>query len=357
MAGEFERVLRQRGATLETFQGVLLPSHFGDVEREWRAAREGGAVFAGGFRSAVVASGEDRVSFLQGMLSNDVKALMPGQGLEAALLDQQGKIVTDLRVYAEADRLWLDVVAWRRAALCEALSRFIVADDVELISSDDGVPLLAVEGPLARAIVMEALGIQELPRAPFSHASATFESAPVRLVAVSEVSGDGVLILGPAPSAPALFDACLEAGGTAAGMQALDALRIEAGLPWAGIDMDETVLVMETNRQSALSFSKGCYLGQEVVERIAARGHVNRHLRGLLIDGEVLPAPRAPLLSGDRGVGYVTSAVRSPWLQRPIALAMVQRAHADPGTRVEIEHADVRIRATVSDLPFTESRA
>ena len=132
-------------------------------------------------------------------------------------------------------------------------------------------------------------------------------------------------------------------------------LRVEAGVPWAGIDMDETVLMMETGRESALSFTKGCYLGQEVVERIAARGHVNRHLMGLMIDGEVVPAPRARLMADDRAVGYVTSAVRSQWLERPIALAMVQRTHATPGARVEVESGGTGIPATVSTLPFTAS--
>jgi glycine cleavage system aminomethyltransferase T len=193
MTSDFERTLRDRGAVLEPFQGVLLPTHFGDVGREWRAAREGGAVFAAGFRSHLIATGEDRAVFLQGMLSNDVKALGAGQGVYAALLDQQGKIVSDLRVYAEADRLRLDIVAWRCAAVREALERFIVADDVELATPDDAMPLLGIEGPLARAIAAEALGIGDLPQAPYAHTRAIFESAPVLAVTVSEVDGSGVL--------------------------------------------------------------------------------------------------------------------------------------------------------------------
>jgi folate-binding protein YgfZ len=355
MTPDFERILRDRGAVLEPFQGVVLPSCFGDIGREWRAAREGGAVFAAGFRSHLIASGEDRAVFLQGMLSNDVKALGPGQGVYAALLDQQGKIVSDLRVYAEADRLRLDIVSWRCAAVREALERFIVADDVELATPDDEMPLLGIEGPFAHAIAAEALGLGDLPRTPYAHARTTFESAPVLAVTVSEVDGSGVLVCGPPRCAGPLFDACIEAGARPLGMQALDVLRVEAGVPWAGIDMDETVLMMETGRESALSFTKGCYLGQEVVERIAARGHVNRHLMGLLIDGATVPVPRDRLVADGRAVGYVTSAVRSQWLERPIALAMVQRTHTTPGARVEVKSGGTGIRATVSALPFTAS--
>jgi folate-binding protein YgfZ len=353
MTDEFERALRARGAVLEGFQGLTLPAHFGDVGREWRAAREGGAVFAAGFRTLVAATGEDRVSFLQGMLSNDVKGLAAGQGTYAAMLDQQGKVVSDLRLYVEADRMLLDVVAWRRPALQAALERFIVADDVELAPPADQAALLGLEGPLARAIAAEALGVGELPPAPYGHLRAAFGGAPVLAIAASEVDGDGVLVCGPPDAAAPLFDACVEAGARPLGMQALNVLRVEAGVPWAGVDMDESVLIMETGRQAAISFSKGCYLGQEVVERIAARGHVNRHLAGVVLDGDRPPAAGAKLLADGHEVGYVTSAVRSEALGRVIALAMIHCKHTAPGERLAVDSDGAALAATVSALPFT----
>lgn len=355
MTSEFERALRDRGAVLEAFQGLTLPAHFGDTAREWRAAREGGAVFAAGFRAHLAATGEDRVAFLQGMLTNDVKALAPGQGAYAAILDLQGKVVSDLRVYAQAERMLLDFVAWRCATAREALERFIVADDVELAPGDDESPLIGLEGPLARAIAAEALGVSGLPEAPYGHTGTAFQGEPVLVIATSEIDADGVLLCGPPRCGLPLFDACVEAGAHPIGMQALNALRIEAGVPWAGIDMDETVLLMETGRRSAISFTKGCYLGQEVIERIAARGHVNRHLMGVVLDGDVLPAPRARLLVDGRAVGYVTSAVRSPWLDRTIGLALVHRTHAVAGERVGVESGDAVLPATIAALPFTAS--
>jgi len=356
MESDFERALRAHGAVFETVQGLQLPAHFGDVGREWRAAREGAAVFAAGFRSLIAAIGEDRVTFLQGMLTNDVKALAAGQGVYAAFLNQQGRLVSDLRVYAQTERLLLDVLAWRRAALMEALSRFIVADDVELTPVDEE-PLIGVEGPLARAVVAEALGVTDLPQTPYAHQRLTFEGAALLVIAASEVDGSGLLLCGPASTGPALLDACIEAGARPLGMRALDILRVEAGVPWPGVDTDDSTLIMETGRQAAISFTKGCYLGQEVVERVAARGHVNRQISGLVLDGEQLPPAGARVLADAREVGYVTSAVRSEALRAVIALAMIQIKHAPLGERVDVDMDGVRTTATVSALPFSPGDA
>ena len=351
MASELESALRAHGAVLESFQGVALPAHFGDPGREWRAASAGAGVFAAGFRGLIAAVGADRIAFLQGMLSNDVKALSPGHGLYAAFLTQQGKVVSDLRVYAQADRLLLDVLIWRRPTLTEGLERYIVADDVELTTPEDE-PLIGLEGPFARAIAGEALGISELPGTTFDHVGTVFEGAPVSVIAASETDRQGILVCGPARCAAALFDACIEAGAQPLGMQTLNVLRVEAGVPWAGLDMDDSTLLMETGRSAAISFTKGCYLGQEVVERISARGHVNRQLAGVVVEGDALPAVGARLLADGHEVGYVTSAVRSEALQRPIALAIIQKKHAAPGARVVVDTDAGAVAATVSALPF-----
>jgi folate-binding protein YgfZ len=353
MTSDLERALRARGAVFESFHGLTLPAHFGDAAREWRAASAGAAVFVAELRTFIAASGEDRISFLQGMLSNDVKALPTGQGLCAAFLTQQGKVVSDMRVYALEDQILLDVLAWRRAALQEGLERFIVADDVELTTSALQ-PLLGIEGPQARAVVGEVLGVTDLPTLPYSHTRVTFEGAPLLVVSASEAERSGLLLCGAPESAPALFAACVEAGAQPLGTQALDELRIEAGVPWVGVDMDETTLIMETGRTAAISFTKGCYLGQEVVERISARGHVNRQLAGLIIEGDAVPAASARLLADGHEVGYVTSAARSQGLGRVVGLAMIQSKHATPGDRVVVESGAGKTAATVSALPFPE---
>jgi folate-binding protein YgfZ len=244
------------------------------------------------------------------------------------------------------------VVAWQAAAVRAHLERFLVADDVELEQPADEQPLLSLAGPLANAIAAEALGVPALPPQPFDHARLTFQSLPVRVIVASECDGTGVLLCGPAAAAAGLFDACCEAGARPLGMTALDTLRVEAGVPWAGVDMDDSVLLQETGRDAAISFSKGCYLGQEVVERIAARGHVNRHLAGVRCAGERIPAPRTPLIADGRDVGYVTSGVRAGTAGRPIALALINRKFIEPGQSLLIGSGAEAIAAVVSRLPF-----
>jgi folate-binding protein YgfZ len=348
MADEFEEALRARGAVVAAVHGVPVPLAFGDPAREWRAMREGAAVVAGTFRRVLAVRGDDRVAFLQGMLSNDVNALQPGQGTYAALLTQQGRVVSDLRVYAEADRMLLDTVAWREDAVRDALERFIVADDVELAAAAEQ-PLVGVLGPLAAAVAGEALGTTDLPRRPYEHTWISCEGARVLTVAVRECGVEALLFCTTPAGGAALLAACIEAGAQPAGMTAIETVRIERGVPWAGVDMDESTLLMETGCDEAISFTKGCYLGQEVVERIAARGHVNRRLVGVAFDADDPPPAATPLLAEGHEVGYVTSAVRSPAVGRAIALAMMQRKHTAAGGSVE---TPAGIAGTITPLPF-----
>ena len=345
---------RARGATLGEFHGVLLAASYGDVEREWRAAREGAVVFDASFRSSAMATGSDRVAFLHGMLSNDVKSLREGQGLYAAMLTQSGKVVADARVYAEADRIALDAFVWSLDDLLAALEHHLVADDVELTRPADDVPLLGVEGPFARAVLAEALGL-ELPGQPFAHAPVAFQARSLRVACVSEIGGEGFLVRGDPAAALPLFDACREAGAVPIGTTALDVLRVEQGVPWPKVDMDENVLIMEAGLDRAISFTKGCYLGQEVVERVAARGHVNRKLVGLVIEGETAPAHGAAVRSGDSEAGMVTSAVRSFAVGRPIALAIVHRKFLEPPARFAVEVGGRPVAAVAAELPFAAS--
>ena len=325
---------------------------FDDPAREWRTAREGCAVFVASFRRFLAVTGPDRLSFLHGMLSNDVKGLGPGHGIHAMLLNEMGKVVSDLRAYEERERFLLDTLACRTDEVRAGLERFLIADEVELTVLKDDIPLLGLEGPLAGAVAAEVLGVERSTADPLTHRSMAFQGQPLRVIVASEIRGSGVLFAGePALAAP-LLDACCEAGARALGMDALNVLRLEAGVPWAGVDMDESVLVIEAGLDHALSFSKGCYLGQEVVERIMARGHVNRRLVGVIVDGPDVPAAGATVHVGDRDVGYVTSAARSIALDRTIALGMVHRKHAAPGEHVGVKVGATSVSAVVSDLPF-----
>lgn len=315
---------------------------------QWKALTEGCAAFPLRRRFWRV-TGEDRVNFLQGMLTNDVRSLEPGCGMAAAHLDRNGKIITDLRVYADKDEILLDVPAGRAEALREALERFLVADDVEIAPADEQ-PLAGLEGARAAELLARVFGAQP-PVQRFAHSTARLAGTAYRLIAASEVGRKGFVVAGPENASEYCLSVLRAAGAVSASGEVLEILRVESGVPRYGVDMTEDNLVMEVGLADAISFTKGCYLGQEVVERIAARGHVNRRLCGLLVDGDVLPAPGTVLRAGGREAGHVTSAVRSIALDRVIALGYVRRDHWDPGTALDAGGA----RATVTALPFVRT--
>lgn len=319
---------------------------------EYRAARDGCAMWRADFRRLVTASGEDRVTFLHGMLSNDVKALRAGGGTYAALLTQQGKIVSDVRVYADDDRLLLDVPADRTDAVKTALEKFIVADDVELTVRDDEHPLVGLTGASSTAVLGRALGTALPPRASLAHRTYAFAGSTLRVVAVDEVDGPGYLVCGLPALADELWPALRNAGAEPIAMATLNILRIEAGVPWYGVDMDEDTLLMETNLDRAVSFTKGCYLGQEVVERVSARGKVNKKLTGVRVEGDTVPAAGTLLRATGRDIGRITSTVRSPALGQVIALAYVHRDFLEPGTTIAVALPTGEANAEVTNLPF-----
>lgn len=337
------------GAVFASYFDVELPAHFSGAEPEWAAARKSGAVLDAGFRSLLRATGSERADFLQGMLTNEIAKLKPGNGTHAAYLTVQGRIVADMRVYILDDEIWLDLPAQRRALVKETLERYIVADDVELIDDDAVVPLLSLEGPASRQIAAGVLGTDLSSLQPLSHIEHPCEGETLRIAAVSHTGENGFLILGPSRAAEPLWERCLAAGAVPVGMEALDVLRVEAGIPWCDRDMDESTLAPEVGLESAISYGKGCYLGQEVVERVAARGQVQRKLVGLVCDGGIAPAAAAKLQRDGEDVGEITSAVSSVARRSVVALAYVRRSSWDAGTRVEVEGA---AGATVSTLPF-----
>jgi len=311
-------VAEMRHEAAQTAWGIA--ADFGDARAEWHAARTACAVAEAPFRVRIAARGEDRQSFLQGMLSNDVKSLAAGRGLHAAFITDTAEVVNDLRVFAEENRMLLDCPAWRREALVSGLERYLVADDVELEIHDDEQPLLVLEGPSSADVLRAALATDAaLPDEPYAHLRVN----GLHVAAASEVGGVGLLITGPAERRESLLAACRAAGAVRIGARALTALRLEAGVPWAGVDMDEDVLVMEMELTDALSFTKGCYLGQETVERVAARGHVNRRRSAFVLEGDVQPSLPAAVLAGDKEVGRVTSAGHSFLLERQIGLGLL----------------------------------
>ena len=337
-------------------RGIELPERFTDPVEEYQAVREKAGLIDLSFRVQVRMTGEDRISFLQGMISNDVKALQPGTGCAATLLTEQGRIVADLRVYALDNALLLDVDARVREKMIEALSRFIIADDVEMEDLSEQQVTFAVQGPTAAQILATA-GLSLSLDKPFQHQEVKLAGITARVIRVSDTGEEGYEVLAPVEHAEQCWTALLHAGEPLGlrpvGLAALQMLRVEAGIPWYGLDMDEGRIVLEVGLEHAISFKKGCYLGQEVVERATARGHVNRKLSGLLLHGNTLPENGTKLFHGTQEVGWVTSAVQSPRFGHPIALGYVRREHLTPGTQLRIDSHGTPMIAEVATLPFS----
>ncbi len=298
------------------------------IEDELAAATSGCAIFTLNHRTLIEATGDDRAEFMQGMLSNDIKQLQEWQGCEAAFLTDSGKVVATPRVHCRADRLLLDCLVWRADILVTGLNKFLVADDVELGVAQDIAPLVSLEGPKAVELADRVFGGDHKGLASGSAVKAELGGVAVEVVRFSEIGGDGLTVFGPSESRQATVDACRTAGATVAGLDALQILRVEAGIAWAGVDMGEDTLLMEIGLDNAISRTKGCYLGQEVVERVSSRGQVQRTLQGFLIDaaiGSLEPLPMDVKTAAGATVGRVTSAVESSRLGGTLALGLLHR--------------------------------
>jgi len=351
MSVPLEAVQKAAGAAFAAFAGGELPARFRDLQHEWAAVRQRCGVFDARFRALLAMTGSDRITFLQGMVSNDVARLGEGEGTYAAVLTQQGKVVSDLRIYVLADETWLDVPAARAAAVRESLERYIVADDVEFRDDHAWAPLVGLEGPQADRILVAVTGEAVPGLRAFAHRVQTFDGTQVRVVATTHAGEQGYLLFGNPEVGGKLWEHCCAAGAEPVGMEALDVLRIEAGIPWHGHDMDDTTLIGEVGLAAAISFTKGCYLGQEVVERVAARGQVQRKLVGFLCDGQAVPPAGTKLMAEGKEVGWITSAARSPARGATIALGYVRREWWEVGSEVRLgtgENAMARVVA----LPF-----
>ncbi|MEO6028441.1 MAG: glycine cleavage T C-terminal barrel domain-containing protein [Candidatus Binatia bacterium] len=339
-----------RGATLVEVEGVSTAARFGDPAAEYTALRTRAGVVDWAWCSRLHMTGTDRASFLQGMLSNEVTKLAVGKGCPALLLSEQGKVIADVMVLAGNDEI---VLAGSTASLVAgraALERFIVADDVEIVADDDAAHVFAVLGPEA-AQVVERVGLQP-PLAPYDHLHAELSGADVHLARVPGPAAGGFVLHVPVAAAATVWAALVDAGAAApVGYEAFEVLRIESGMPWHGRDVTADTLALEAPYEAAISFRKGCYLGQEVMERVTARGHVNRKLVGLALAGDVVPPSGVRVFAGDRDVGWVTSAAWSWRLGHGVALAYVRREHLEPGTTLVIGDPSGVAAADAAEIP------
>lgn len=293
-------------------------------------------------RTFLAVRGDDRTTFLQGMLSNDVAGLRAGEGNYALLLTDQARVVAELRALACEEEIWLDLARARAPAVRAALERYVVADDVEIEERPGAA--LAVRGAGAAAAVARAAALPALADlAECGHARAAIGGEEVIIERTRDVGVDGFLLRSAEEAALAAVEAALlEAGVEAVAPAAVEAERLRAGLAREGVDFDEGTLAAEVpSLGRAISFHKGCYLGQEVLERVAARGRARWLVVGIESEGE-LRAGAAVRRHGAE-VGRVSSAATVP-PGRAVAMARLRAEAAEPGTVLEVAGSPARVR-------------
>lgn len=311
------------------------------------------------FRGRICLTGADRIRFLHGQVTNDIKRLAAGSGCYAVLVNAKGKMESDLNIYNLADELLLDFEPGFSERVTQRLEKFIVADDVQVVEVAPHYGLLSVQGPQAEAALRRVGRFAELPQHEFQFVQLKDATlGELYICNQPRLRSVGFDLFVPVESQEKAFEQLLagvrDVGGGPCGWEALDLTRIEVSVPRFGADMSEANLPQECGIESrAVSYTKGCYIGQEVLNRIHTMGHVNRQLCGLrMADAATLPAHGDKLFHEDREVGYVTSTVKSPQLRANIALGFVRRESAQPGTSLVLRGQGGELQATVCELPF-----
>jgi folate-binding protein YgfZ len=325
------------------------------LDAEVRAARAGVALASAEPYALAEIAGEDRREFLQNQFPADLAPLASGEGVYTAYLDRKGRITHDLLVLDLGDRFWILSPRDRLRSLLDKLEDHHFRERVTVEDRSAGLAVLELHGPGMVELLARAGG-SPIPPRPFGHAELRVGGIPVRVVADPWTGAPGGHLVLPRGDLARVEDALEEAGGETGivriGEDALEVLRIEGGRPRYGADMDEGTLLPELGMPGMVSYEKGCYLGQETVARVHARGHVNRLLLGLEIEGTAVPEPGTRVLRGDEPAGETRSACFSPTLGRAIAFAMLRVRIADAGTVVHLASPAGLVAATVRELPL-----
>jgi folate-binding protein YgfZ len=360
-----------RGAVMGEVAGHPVARHFGDPAAEYAAVRTAAGIAVRDDRARLRLWGRDPVKMLQGLITNDLAGAPAGRGVYAAMLTPKGRTLAELRAFrlrrGDADEVLVTLPREALAGVADHLRKFLPPMFAKWKDVSAETAEVGVYGPAAGALLGGVLGTEVSAMEEDAFAEASFDAEPAVVVATRDVGGEpGFDVLLPAALASAFVDALLARGGgegaRLAGFSAVETLRVEAGRPRYGAELSEEVIPTEAFESTglmprAISFTKGCYTGQEVIVRIAHRGHVNRNLRGLLLGDAPAPARGTPLFHPETGraVGVVGTAAASPRMGQTVALAFVRR-ELEPGAAVRVGAAD-GAEATVAALPFAAGEA
>lgn len=349
---------RSTGATLSSWFGCVLPDHWSDPKREQEFARVSVALVDKNYRCYLSFTGPDRVRYLNAILTNNIKDLGPDHGNVSLLLNPQGHILAEIETCALSDALFCLSHAMIREQLIETLDKYIIMDDVTLRDDTLRYGTLALEGPKAAAVLNEISGVDLMALEELQRVEATVASLPCH---VTKRSPGGIagceFLVGQERLADLwtfLFDAVNKYDGGRMGYVALSAQRLAQGIPWFGYDFGEKQIPHEAGLENShISYTKGCYTGQEIVERVRSRGQVNRRRVGLVFDSPDVPAANEPLTADGKEVGFVTRTAVPSFLPRAIGMGYVRKDHNTPGSKL----AWARGAAVVCDLPAGLERA
>jgi tRNA-modifying protein YgfZ len=284
-------------------------------------------------RGKLIATGEDRARLLHAMTTNHVEQLQPGEGCYAFFLNAVGRILGDVNLFCFEDHILLDTEPETRRKLFEHLDRYIIADDVTMEDATDRIATIAVEGPWAVRI-LEKMGAP-VPEAAYS----TALWSAVTIARLSSTGAGGFYLFVPVEAKADLIAQISAAGAIAATAEEARVVRIENGRPRYGEEITERYLIQETGQLQAVHFSKGCYLGQEIVERVRSRAQIHRTLKRLEIETAEPAAAGVKLKSGEADAGEIASAVFSPALQKTVAMAYLRTQFAEAGTQLSVGDA------------------
>jgi folate-binding protein YgfZ len=348
-----------RGASFTAMGEMEAVEHYGDWLAEYGALRSGAGLLDLSFRSRLCVLGADRQRFLNGQVTNNVKDLKPGMGCYAALVTAKGKIQSDLNVYCLENEILLDFEPGLAAAVQARLEKYVIAEDAQIVDASPHYGLLSAQGPRASDLMAAIAADFRAPTQPMSVSRIEHPAFGEIYLTIKNRTGlPGCDIFVPIGSMPAVAEALTAAGARWCGWKALETARIESAIPRFGADMDETNLAPEAGiENSAISYTKGCYIGQEVIARIRTYGQVAKSLRGLRLGAGAasLPLRGDKIFNGEKEAGYITSATLSPALNAPIALAYVRREAAQTGSTLEVHSGDKKISAEIVNTPFVSA--
>lgn len=340
------------GAQLGEYCGAETARSFGDARAEYQTLLKDCGVYDLCWRAKIVLTGSDRVRWANGMVTNNIRDLVEGHGNYNFLLSPQGRIQADLYVYNMGDHLMVDTELWQASKVLELFDKYIIMDDVEVANVSDKLTAIAVQGPKAPA-VLRALGLTIADEVePLKVERMEWNGVGISVTRMASDIAQTYEIWLTAENVPKLWDGLVAAGAKPVGTDALEMFRVAAGVPRYGVDITDKYIPQETEQFHALHFSKGCYLGQEIVERVRSRGAVHRHFTGFKLQGSAPNAGTEASRDGNK-VGEITSALSIPVNggQETLALGYIRREVGEPGNKVQVEGAE----AEVASPPFKEA--